>query len=126
MAAPTTQPDTTAPLPEIDPGGTPGTSKWSRSRAEGFLKSCARRAVYVRGTGDEEAHELRTGEPVYRWVGWNGWSWAIPVGRSVEVPEPIAQIIDQSQEMLRTSQAKEQRTVMPPLNDGEQGVKLQM
>lgn len=98
-------------------GGAPGRAKWGKRRAKAFLASCPTRHVTIERTNDDIAYETKTGKPAYQYVGWNGWAYPVPKGRNVEVPEPIAQILDQSRELFRTAQARERRAFFNDIGD---------
>jgi hypothetical protein len=99
-------------------GGVPGRAKWSKRRAKAYLESCPRRPVVIERTNDDVKYETEQGQPAYQYVGWNGWAYPVPKGRSVDVPEPIAQILEQSRELFRTTQARERRAFFNDIGDG--------
>ena len=111
-------PTLSVPEAQAPPAEVGGRSKWSKRRAREFLASCPKRAVMIERTGDDLKQEQETGKPVHQFVMWNGWSYLVPKGRVVEVPEPIAAILDQSRELFRTAQAREAKTFFTDIGDG--------
>ena len=116
-SAVTRPPDLPAGDEERSSGGVPGRAKWTKRRAKAFLASCPKRAIIIERTNDDIQYETREGHPAYQYVGWNGWSYPVPKGQSVEVPEPIAQILDQSRALFRTAQARERRAFFNDIGD---------
>jgi hypothetical protein len=107
--------DTFAPIeaprfrPNVDvrliPAMVEGKAKWSKAKAIAFLKAQPFLPVNIPLTHDE----LGRGGKFYELVGWNGWHYPVLKGRTMFVPLPIAEIIEQSAGFYHTVQAKTQR-----------------
>lgn len=106
--------------------GSDGSSKWSKRRAKAFLESCPKRWVTIERTSDDIALETKQGSPAYQYVGWNGWAYPVPKGVPTEVPEPIAQILDQARALFRTDQARERRAFFNSIADDSLGVEISL
>jgi hypothetical protein len=119
LAAPS--PIAAVPGPVLDGG-----SKWSKRAAKAFLESCPKRWVTIERTSDDIAFETKQGSPAHQYVGWNGWAWPVPKGVPVEVPEPIALILDQARELFRTDQARERRAFFNSIADDSLGVEISL
>lgn len=118
-------PDPTAAPAAVPPAAVlDGGSKWSRRAARAFLESCPKRWVTIERTNDDIALETKLGSPAYQYVGWNGWAYPVPKGVPTEVPEPIAQILDQARELFRTDQARERRAFFNSIADDSLGVEI--
>jgi hypothetical protein len=105
------------PEPSAAPVEIGGRSKWSKRRAREFMAAQPKRAVMIERTADDLKQEQETGKPVHQFVMWNGWSYLVPKGRVVEVPEPIAAILDQSRELFRTTQAREAKSFFTDIGE---------
>ena len=108
----------TAPDAPPDDAPIPGRSKWSAARARRFLESCPKRWITVERSDDDRKFETETGKPTYQVVIWNGWRLMVPKGKSVEVPAPIADILEQAGQIFRTDQAREAQAFFNDIGEG--------
>lgn len=93
----------TLPPPESAVGD--GPTKWPRAKALAFLTSCPQLPVFV-PLGFDEIN--KPGDHTCTVI-WNGWGWTFPKGKTAYVPQPIAEIIEQGQQPVRTKQFRDQR-----------------
>jgi len=114
-ARPTAPPDVSAPE---DDAPIPGRTKWSATKARRFLESCPKEWITVERSDDDRKFETETGRPTYQVVIWNGWRVMVPKGKSVEVPAPIAEILEQSAQIFRTDQAREAQAFFNDIGEG--------
>lgn len=77
--------------------------EWSRPHARAFLASRPQVPVYI----PLQPWQQKGGEHVYI-AGWNGHNYAVPMGKSVLIPDVIAEIIEGTLDDRRTVQSRNQ------------------
>lgn len=85
-------------------GRQPG-AKWPRSVAESYLRQQPKLPIFVPLSRDEEGKPRR----FYQSVIWNGWEIPVRKGVPVQVPAPVAEILNQAMATKRTEQARYNR-----------------
>ena len=81
----------------------PADGEWTRATMKRFLDAQPKRAVAI-----SRDHNDKQGVKAYHDVWYQGFRWPIEKGKSVLVPEPIAQIVEQMDREYRTTQARNQ------------------